>query len=62
MANDLIYSRAQRSDAETPAEMTTPDDPPVEDNMPIRAFEPKPMKLSVLTAALQELTPRFRNQ
>jgi len=28
--------------------------------MPIRAFEPKPMKLSVLTAALQELTPRAR--
>ncbi len=28
--------------------------------MPIRAFEPKPMKLSVLTAALQELTPRER--
>lgn len=26
--------------------------------MSVRAFEPKPMKISVLTAALQELTPR----
>ena len=24
----------------------------------IKAYEPKPMKISVLTAALQELTPR----
>ena len=28
--------------------------------MSVRAFEPKPMKLSVLTAALQELTPRAK--
>ena len=28
--------------------------------MPVKAFEPKPMKLSVLTAALQELTPRSK--
>ncbi len=28
--------------------------------MPVKAFEPKPMKLSVLTAALQELTPRAK--
>jgi hypothetical protein len=25
--------------------------------MTVRAFEPKPMRLSLLTAALQELTP-----
>ena len=28
--------------------------------MAVKAFEPKPMKLSVLTAALQELTPRAK--
>jgi hypothetical protein len=28
--------------------------------MPKGSFEPKPMRLSVLTAALQELTPRER--
>jgi sugar phosphate isomerase/epimerase len=28
--------------------------------MPIRAFEPRPMPIGVLTAALQELTPRAR--
>jgi hypothetical protein len=26
--------------------------------MPTQSFAPKPMKLSILTAALQELTPR----
>jgi len=29
-----------------------------EDTMPVAAFEPKFMKIGVLTAALQELTPR----
>ena len=28
--------------------------------MPVKAFEPRAMKLSVLTAALQQLTPHER--